>query len=721
MNNEKKRIKCDAQKPRCSNCIVYDSACTYVSASRKTRPGKKEPAKAEAALQSRVATLEAEIKLLSEKVEKLANPAFNAGATQGSCLDAEMEQVRQISGSGRNTTRDLPPLQEVMPIVEQYLATSNSILPLFYPPTLLDTVRRWYWFPDSRNAKTWAVINVVLALAFRFNDADVASPNPTKRTAEHVNNTQSVLTEVIMGDTDLVSVQVLVGLVMLLQGSQDLGPPTILIATAIRLAHRLGLQTRRSSVHLDRRLALQRSRVFWIAYVLDRDISMRIRQTPVQQEAEIDLDLPSNEPGDQAGVEERTQHVVDVGNMLDAWMASIPHDFHPGSLSAGSQLGFSRPLCVLYSARLTCLCLVNRAHPWNPVWVQGLQNYGRSAVAGKNPSSPEPSSVLLLPLAWQTLVDESRDYMRLFVSVPRKDASFICYTMASISENPLPGFVSFTKTWHSEPYPAIAPTRPELSAAGRNVVVTGGGTGIGKAVAIAFAQAGAASVAIIGRRIDRLQAAAAEISIAGGGQGTRVLFETADIAQRATLDSALGSITDQVGKIDIFVSNAGVLPARGSVRGYDLDEFRRGFETNVVGSINAVQAFLPLAAQHAKLFCISSCIGHIAQLEGQFAYAVSKAAATKLFDYVAAENPDLHVVNVQPGIVDTEINADTEYDGLDKPELPGSFLVWLASPEAKFLRGKFVWANWDVEELISRADEIESSWLLRVILEGVPM
>jgi hypothetical protein len=47
--------------------------------------------------------------------------------------------------------------------------------------------------------------------------------------------------------------------------------------------------------------------------------------------------------------------------------------------------------------------------------------------------------------------------------------------------------------------------------------------------------------------------------------------------------------------------------------------------------------------------------------------------------------------------------------------------VWLASPEAKFLKSKFVWVNWDAEELISRAEEIENSFLLRVILEGVPM
>lgn len=47
--------------------------------------------------------------------------------------------------------------------------------------------------------------------------------------------------------------------------------------------------------------------------------------------------------------------------------------------------------------------------------------------------------------------------------------------------------------------------------------------------------------------------------------------------------------------------------------------------------------------------------------------------------------------------------------------------MWLASPEAKFLRGKLVWANWDAKELNSQAAEIESSLLLRVLLNGVAM
>jgi len=54
-------------------------------------------------------------------------------------------------------------------------------------------------------------------------------------------------------------------------------------------------------------------------------------------------------------------------------------------------------------------------------------------------------------------------------------------------------------------------------------------------------------------------------------------------------------------------------------------------------------------------------------------------------------------------------------------QLPAHFLVWLASEEAKFLDGKFVWANWDAQELMTRAEEIRTSLLLRVTLKGVDM
>ena len=57
----------------------------------------------------------------------------------------------------------------------------------------------------------------------------------------------------------------------------------------------------------------------------------------------------------------------------------------------------------------------------------------------------------------------------------------------------------------------------------------------------------------------------------------------------------------------------------------------------------------------------------------------------------------------------------------DVVELSGHFTAWLASDEAAFLKGRYIWVNWDAQELLSRKKEIEDSMLLRVLLEGVPM
>ncbi|KAK5049319.1 hypothetical protein LTR84_004248 [Exophiala bonariae] len=272
------------------------------------------------------------------------------------------------------------------------------------------------------------------------------------------------------------------------------------------------------------------------------------------------------------------------------------------------------------------------------------------------------------------------------------------------------------------PYAAISPTRPESSVAEKNVVITGGGTGIGKAAAIAFAQAGARSVSIIGRRIDRLQTAGAAISDAN--PSTQVVLESGDVTIRTSIEAALHSIAAKIqGRIDIFINNAGILANEGAVIDYPESEVRRSFDTNLMGSFNALQAFTSLAAPGAKLLNIGSAISHwspLPEVPGVWSYAATKLAALKMVDYYASENPYIHVVSIQPGIIGTEINPKIPV-GPDTVELPAHFLVWIASDEATFLRNKFVWANWDVEELKARREEIRSSSLLRVILNGVDM
>ncbi|CAG9945425.1 unnamed protein product [Clonostachys rosea f. rosea IK726] len=240
-------------------------------------------------------------------------------------------------------------------------------------------------------------------------------------------------------------------------------------------------------------------------------------------------------------------------------------------------------------------------------------------------------------------------------------------------------YISFTRIYHNKPYAAIDPTQPKLSVSGKFVAITGGGTGIGKEIAIAFAQAGAKTIAILGRRIEKLEAAATEIAAMSSSSDTKVIFESADVSKRESLDLAVGSLIAKAGgaKIDILVHNAGSSPEVGSVEGFDEATFRHELDIN--------------------------------------------AAVVKMFDFVQVEHPEWHVVQIQPGVIATDLNTRFDFPKTDDPKLPSQLLVWLASPEASFLKGKFVWANWDVDELKARADEIKNSLLLRVSLNGVVM
>lgn len=229
------------------------------------------------------------------------------------------------------------------------------------------------------------------------------------------------------------------------------------------------------------------------------------------------------------------------------------------------------------------------------------------------------------------------------------------------------GFVSFTKTWHSEPYAAIDPKKPELNANGKFVVVTGGATGIGKAIAEAFAQAGAKTIAILARRLENLQKTAAELSKLA--PNTNIIFESVDVSKRASLDAAVSSLVKKArgAKIDILVHSAGVSQDLGPVKGYSEEQYRYGIELNVIGAFNTVQSFAPALASKPHVYNISSGMAHIAPAWVEhWAYASGKAAVVKMFDYLQEQEPEWHIVQLQPGVVGTGLNARFGVVGQDK-------------------------------------------------------
>jgi NAD(P)-dependent dehydrogenase (short-subunit alcohol dehydrogenase family) len=282
-------------------------------------------------------------------------------------------------------------------------------------------------------------------------------------------------------------------------------------------------------------------------------------------------------------------------------------------------------------------------------------------------------------------------------------------------------FPSFTKTYHKSSYPAIDPTKPELSAKGKTVIVTGGGSNsIGGAIALSFARAGAQKIAIIGRTEKTLLETKSKVE--AEYPATTVLVSIADISNPESVGTAAHHIRVALGAWDIFVHNAGYLPDAVTLAGADTDDWWKGFETNIKFPHIFAKHFLSKCRPNATFISLSSAILHLPApvMTGLSSYSAAKLAVLKLNEYLAAENPALRVFNVHPGSIETPMYEKhwSTRGGIDAgPErddsaLPGDFMVWLATPQAEFLRDRFVWANWDVEEMMGKKHIVEADPLL---------
>ncbi|KAL8791175.1 MAG: hypothetical protein Q9195_006014 [Heterodermia aff. obscurata] len=292
-------------------------------------------------------------------------------------------------------------------------------------------------------------------------------------------------------------------------------------------------------------------------------------------------------------------------------------------------------------------------------------------------------------------------------------------------------FPSFTAEWHNDTYNAISPTNPSLSVKGKVIIVTGGGAGIGRETAKAYAEAGAAQVAILGRTQKTLLETKSIIE--AQSPATKVTTHIVDVAD----EEAVGKTASEIGAWDVLILNAGVGSAPTTIEKSNLGYWWRAYETNVKGVVVCAQAFLPLRKPSASIIGINAGMINVpvnaAVSGGHSAYTSSKMAQLKVVEYLAAEVPDAFVSSVHPGVVETDLMRTWDQDAIqtgtknsnhtmpiDDVKLPAHFILWMTSPEAQFLHGKFVWCNWDVEQLKARAKEIQESQILTSNVLGWP-
>jgi NAD(P)-dependent dehydrogenase (short-subunit alcohol dehydrogenase family) len=235
---------------------------------------------------------------------------------------------------------------------------------------------------------------------------------------------------------------------------------------------------------------------------------------------------------------------------------------------------------------------------------------------------------------------------------------------------------------------------------GRTAVVVGGTTGIGRALALGLADAGADVVAT-GRRANIVEEVAAAIE----SKGRRTLRVASDVGDTASLQRLRDACVDGFGHVDIVVAAAGVTRRVATLAMTDAD-WSQILETNLTGMLRTYQAFAPgmIAQQRGRLIGIGSLASFVGLMEVA-AYTASKAGVAGLTRALAVEwaAHGVTVNAIAPGVFETDLNREilkgprgqeflmrTPMRRFGRTEELVGAAVYLASDAASFVTGQLL-------------------------------
>jgi NAD(P)-dependent dehydrogenase (short-subunit alcohol dehydrogenase family) len=271
-------------------------------------------------------------------------------------------------------------------------------------------------------------------------------------------------------------------------------------------------------------------------------------------------------------------------------------------------------------------------------------------------------------------------------------------------------------------------TDREIDLGGQVAIVTGGGRGIGRAIAIALAKAGAA-VAVVARTGEQLAETVALIE----GVGGRAIAFPADVTDWQAVEQMAARVERQMGPVDLLVNNAGIGQTDiGPVWESDPESWWQCIDVNLRGPYLCCRAVVPgmVARRHGRVITMASGTG-LGPWPYVAAYAVGKCATIRFSENLAAETREhgISVFAISPGVVRTAMTeaaaespeGETWLGGLFRkafsegrdvpPERAAQLVVFLASGKADVLSGCFVTVSDDLVGMASRAKEIQENEL----------
>jgi hypothetical protein len=353
----------------------------------------------------------------------------------------------------------LPQKAEALSLLKDFFENFNCMFPLFHQPTFMHLVERQYSRDPYDGSGWWASLNIALAIAHRLRVMSNLVPEEEDQKAwGYLKNAMAVYTELTMRNTDLLSVQALLGMALFMQGTPNPQPSFLLVASAIRLSHSIGLHKRGSGFNLNPIEIEQRKRVFWIGYMLDKDICIRFGRPPVQDDDDMNVELPSADPEDNIGNipladgkgkvnlfrlmcefstivskvytqlystkaskqsdGELLNTIGELDHALEEWKDSIPIDFRPEHEIKASHTPLILHVVVLHFGYYNCLTTIHRMSIHHGYWTSRLSNF---AIQGLNsrPLNPRVFSSAAL------CVSSARASIHLVKYVPQGDFSCV--------------------------------------------------------------------------------------------------------------------------------------------------------------------------------------------------------------------------------------------------------------------------------------------------------
>lgn len=297
---------------------------------------------------------------------------------------------------------ELPIKSIALELVEDAFKSFNHFFPLFDEQEFLYQFHQHYTESSPSQPAWWACVNVVLSLAHRFRAMrNLQTAYENTQSCGYIHNALAVVSELSVLPQSLPAIQALLGMAIVLQGSPNPQSSSVLTAAAVRLAQAMGLHRRTQDKDLSARQVEQRKRVFWAAYLLDKDISLRMGQPFAQDDDDMDAELPSENPTEislinhgnefrsisffnsriglaviqgqvykrlysvKAARQSEAQKAVvahELSSVLSYWRSSVPVEFE-GDFMAPLQVPLSVELIHMLILRFTyvnCLVMVDR-------------------------------------------------------------------------------------------------------------------------------------------------------------------------------------------------------------------------------------------------------------------------------------------------------------------------------------------------------------------------